>query len=265
MRNDNPADPAPTDALVVHGRDVPQTIVYSWSRAGQMHSAWPGDGVEVPVDGTRIGVKIINFPIGSVREIWLDTGARTHPHDSHEDVLFYQVTGRRVQMCEAESGTVNPGDVSFEPHGVEHSTYQLISGLFVEFALPAPRRSNARAVWTASGDAHEVPCAVWRDGSAEGPDAHWAPAEAKHHIRRIFSFPGHDLIETRLPTGCDTAPRQERHDTLFYVVSGSATARIGEQLLDAEAGDSLRAPAITPYSFTAQSDAVLIQAAARAL
>lgn len=265
MRNDNPADPPPADALVVHGRDVPQLTVYSWMRDGVMTSAWPGDGKEVPPDGTKIGVKIINFPIGSVREIYLETGARTHPHGSHEDVLFYQIGGRRVQMCEDESGTVDPGDVSFEPHGVEHATYQLIGGLFVEFALPAPRRDGGHGIWIKRADAPVVPCAVWDGGAAEGPDAYWAPAGAARHERRLFSFPGHDLIETRLPAGTRTAPRSEEHDTLFYVVVGRAEAEIDGVVTAVEAGDSLRAPRAAPYAFRALEDCVLIQAAARIL
>lgn len=269
MHNDNPADPAPTQDLVVPGRSVPQSIVHSWARDGRMFSAWPGDGTVVPHDGTRIGVKIINFPIGSVREIWLDTGARTHPHDSHEDVLFYQISGRRVQMCEADCGLVNAGDVSFEPHGVEHSTYQLIGGLFVEFALPAPRRVNGSGLWTTAAQAHCVTSAVWREGDhimgVDGADAWWAPPYAGRHQRRFFCFPGHELVETTLPGGAQTAPRTEAHDTLFYVVAGHVAVTIGEFAAEVEAGDSLRAPAGQSHAFTAMTDSCIIQAAARAL
>lgn len=269
MHNDNPVDPPPTDDLVVHGRDVPQVTVHSWMRDGTMNSSWPGDGKQVPVDATEIGVKIINFPRGSVREIVLKTGARTHPHGSYEDVLFYQISGRRVQMCEADSGTVNPGDVSFEPHGVEHSTYQLIGGRFVEFALPAPERVGGRGMWMPGESATVTPCAVWDEHntimSAEGADAHWAPTEALRHERRSFPFPGHELIETRLGAGTRTALRRDVHDTLFHIVSGSARALIGEREFNVESGDSLRAPAGSDYHFEAVNDVVLIQAAARKL
>lgn len=270
MHNDNPFDPPATEALIVHGRDIERTIVHSWSRDGRMQSSWPGDGKNIPPDGTRIGVKLINFPIGSVREIWLDTGARTHPHGSYEDVIFYQISGRRVQMCQSDSGTVDPGDVSFEPHGVEHSTYQLIGGLFVEFALPAPRRSDGRGLWMKGTDAYEVSVAVWEDNgvlrSAEGAEAWWAPTTARRHVRRIFAFPGHELIETRLPTDCDTVARTDIHDTLFYIVEGRVTARIGDITVSAEAGDSLRAPAGVSYLFSTGAQAALvIQAAARSI
>ena len=265
MSDSSYGEPPVTEALVVHDLDLEWTTVYSWMRDGVMNSAWPGQGKNVPPDGTEIGVKLITFPVGSVRAINLKTGARTHPHGSYEDVLFYQIGGRRVQMCEDESGTVNPGDVSFEPHGVEHSTYQLIGGRFVEFALPAPVRQQGRGVWMKSSEAREIECAVWAGGSAEGPDAHWAPSEAKRHVRRFFSFPGHDLIETRLPAGSPTIPRDDIHDTLFYVVSGSLQANLGGTTSAVEAGDSLRAPKGVTYAFTAKEDSVLIQAAARIL
>ena len=267
MHDDRPGDPAPTDALVVRGRDVAWMTVHSWMRDGQMQTAWPGQGRNVPPDATEIGVKLINFPVGAVREIILKTGARTHPHGSYEDVLFYQIDGRRVQMCEDESGTVNPGDVSFEPHGVEHSTYQLIEGRFVEFALPAPARIGGRGQWLRADQARVIDCAVWETGGAtvcaEGAEAYWAPREALHHERRIFSFPGHELIETRLGAGTCTAPRVERHDTLFHIVAGRLSADLEGRTQAVEAGDSLRAPAGTPYAFSAEEDAVLIQAAAR--
>jgi quercetin dioxygenase-like cupin family protein len=268
MHNDNPGDPSPTQQLVVRGRDLPWLTVYSWARDGEMHSAWPGDGKDIPYDATEIGLKLVNFPIGSVRHIVLKTGARTHPHGSSEDVLFYQVDGRRVQMCEDESGIKNPGDVSFEPHGVQHSTYQLIGGLFVEFALPAPRRTGGRPVWIRASEARGIPCATWEgpDGLrwAEGPDAYWSPTEAVPHVRRVFSFPGHDLVETVLPAGSRTPPRSDIHDTLFYVVRGRLRWLLGDCEI-VEAGDSLRAPAGAEYGLEAIEDAVIIQAAARLL
>jgi len=260
-------NPAITDALHVSGSTLPWETVHSWMRDGHMQTAWSGEGKNVPPDGTEITLKIIAFPVGSVREIVLKTGASTHHHGSYEDVLFYQIGGRRVQLCQDESGTLDAGDVSFEPHGVDHSTYQLIGGPFVEFALPAPERSGseARGLWIKASEAREIPCAVWDNGSAEGPDTYWAPSDAKRHTRHIFSVPGHDLIETRLPAGSPTAPRRDVHDTLFYVISGTAQVTIGDATFDAVAGDSLRAPAGSAYAFTATQDAVVIQAAARKL
>lgn len=269
MLDHHHGNPPPTDALFVPGSSLERVLVHSWMRDAEMQSAWPGDNIIVPPDGTPIEVKIINFPIGSVREVLLDTGTRTHPHPSYEDVLFYQIGGRRVQMCEDEIGQLDPGDASFEPHGVEHSTYQLIGGLFVEFALPAPVRQGGRGSWLRADQARDIPCAVWsEDGTlhcADGPDAFWAPAEAQRHVRRVFSFPGHDLIETVLSAGDRTAPRTEIHDTLFYVISGTGSMTIGESTFAVQAGDSLRAPSQRPYAMTAGEGMTMIQAAARAL
>jgi len=269
MPDHHRGNPPPTDALFVPGTSVEQVLVHSWMRDGHMQSAWPGDDTVIPPDGTPIHVKIINFPIGSVREVHLDTGAATHSHPSYEDVLFYQIGGRRVQMCEDETGRLDPGDVSFEPNGVDHSTYQLIGGLFVEFALPAPVRVGGRGQWLRADEAREIPCAVWTEGDAllcaDGPDAFWAPAEARHHVRRVFSFPGHDLIETVLEPAHRTAPRREIHDTLFYVIAGSGTMTIGAEAFAVQAGDSLRAPKGIAYAVEAGEALTLIQAAARPL
>lgn len=262
-------NPPPTDALFVPGAALERVLVHSWMRDEGMQSAWPGDDMPVPPDGTPIYVKIVNFPIGSMREVYLDAGARTHPHPSYEDVLFYQIGGRRVQMCEDETGTLNPGDASFEPHGVEHSTYQLRPGLFVEFALPAPVRPNGRGMWLSADEARVVPCAVWdEDGAcrfADGPDAFWAPAQAHRHDRRVFAFPGHDLIETVLPAGGRTGRRTEVHDTLFYVIAGTGAMTIGETMFAIVAGDTLRAPATMAYAMQSDSGMTVIQTAARAL
>ncbi|WP_336951608.1 cupin domain-containing protein [Sphingobium aromaticivastans] len=261
--------PPATEALFVPGTALERVRVHSWMRDGHMQSAWPGDTIDVPPDGTPIDVKIINFPIGSIREVHLASGVRTHPHGSYEDVLFYQIGGRRVQMCEEDSGTLNPGDVSFEPHGVEHSTYQLIGGLFVEFALPAPVREDGKGQWLRTDQARDIPCATWEEGGvlhcAEGPDAFWAPMGAHHYVRRLFAFPGHDLIETVLPTGGKTAPRSEANDILFYMIAGAGTMTIGDHDFRVQAGDSLRAPAGTSYMIEASDAITIIQAAARAL
>lgn len=269
MPDHHRGNPPPTDALFVPGTSVDQVLVHSWMRDGHMQSAWPGDNTDIPPDGTPIHVKIINFPIGSVREVHLDTGAATHSHPSYEDVLFYQIGGRRVQMCEDETGRLDPGDVSFEPNGVDHSTYQLIGGLFVEFALPAPIRVGGRGQWLRADEAREIVCAVWDDGTAlrhaDGPDAFWAPPEAQRHVRRVFSFSGHDLIETVLPASGRTAPRTDIHDTLFYVIAGSGSMKIGESTFAVAAGDSLRAPAGSAYAMEAGDGITVIQAAARLL
>ncbi|MFM6831126.1 MAG: cupin domain-containing protein [Novosphingobium sp.] len=269
MTEHHHGNPPVTQALHVPANASDRVLVHSWMRDGAMQSAWPGDSIPVPPDGAPIHVRIINFPIGSIREVYLDAGVRTHPHPSYEDVLFYQITGRRVQMCEQDTGLLNPGDVSFEPNGVDHSTHQLIGGLFVEFALPAPVRQDGRGEWLRADQAREIACATWIDAgavqSAEGPDAFWAPDHAPRHTRRIFSFAGHDVIETVMPEGTYTAPRQECHDTLFYVVAGNGAVTIGDESHVLQTADSFRVPAAVRYAVQASGDLTFIQAAARPL
>ena len=242
MSVDNPGEPEIRQELVVHRRDMPQLTVHSWSRDGTMLSAWPGDGKVPPVDACEIRLRIVAFPGGSVREIHLDKEARTHPHPSYEAVLFYQVDGRRVQMVNERSHEVNPGDACLQPTGVQHSTFQLIAGLFVEFAFPAPRLPGPEAIWIT---ADAVPA-----------------VESAPGVRvKTFAFPTYPLHETRLAAGAGVAARRDAADELFYVVSGRMTAAFGDTQVAVETGDCLRGLKGQGVGFVALEDAVFIRAA----
>ena len=261
----SPGEPPVTDKLIVHGRDVEQMTVYSWARDGHMHSAWPGEGKELPYDATKIKVKIIAFPGASVREIYLEKGARTHPHDSYEAVLFYQIGGRRVQMVNEHSFEVNPGDVTLEPAGVLHSTYQLIGGLFMEFALPARAEPNAEAAWITAAQAGWVYVAEWIEGAkvrcVSGEAVGSAPSGASHYAQKSFTLQGYTLVETHVTTGNSILPRTDRADNLFYVIKGRMNAVIADTRDEVIAGDTLRSVAGRPYGFTALEDSVFVQTA----
>jgi len=188
----DPGNPPVSAGPIVRRRDTPQITVHSWMRDGTMQSAWPGQDKELPYDATEIKVRLIAFPCGSVREIWLDKGARTHPHGSYETVLFYQISGRRVQMVNEDSQQINPGDASFQPHGVEHSTHQLIGGLFVEFAMPAPKSDDPQGSWIFAKDAPLIEMIEELQG-ADVPRAFGAsdvPGTAQRHTQRVYAFPG---------------------------------------------------------------------------
>jgi len=268
MSVDNPGDPAPTDQLVVHRKDVEQLTVYSWMREGHMNSAWPGDGKEVPPDGAEIKLRIIAFPGGSVREIWLDKETRTHPHGSYEAVLFYQIDGRRVQMVNEESAQLNPGDACLQPHGVQHSTFTLRAGMFVEFAMPAPQHANPEATWLKASQAQVSNVVEWLDIgkllSATVETAALAPADASRYAVHTFALPGYPLLETRLAKGTVMLPRSEGSDQLFYVVKGAMHAVLADTAVDVVTGDSMRSLAGRDYSFTALEDTVFIQTVIRA-
>ena len=243
MSVDRSGEPEVTRQLVVHRHDLPQLTVYSWGRDGRMHSAWPGDGQVVPPDGTEIKLRIVAFPGGaSVREIWLDKEARTAPHPSYEDVLFYQIDGRRVQMCNEHSHEVNPGDACLEPCGVQHSTFQLIAGMFVEFALPAPPLPHGEATWITAAGARttlaQPGCTV-----------------------KTFDLPGHPLLETRLASGAAMPWRNEALDRLFYVISGRMRVTLGADADEVVAGDCVRCPAGSDFGCTALEDTHFIQTA----
>ncbi len=246
-----------------------------------MHSAWPGDGKEVPVDGTEIKLRIIAFPGGSVREIYLDKGARTHPHDSYEDVLFYQIDGRRVQMCKEHCHELNAGDATLEPAGIQHSTYQLVGGLFLEFAFPAPLQPAAEATWINADQAPTIEVAEWlEDGKTvrvTSTDVLLAPLGAAHYSVRRFELPRYPLFETRIPQGTALLPRIDKVDQLLYVVSGKLNVtmnvtmngtmnvksadRHGVIRDTVVTGDSLRSVAGHGYHFTALEDSVLVHTA----
>lgn len=242
MSVDSPGEFALTKQQVVHRRDVPQLTVYSWSREGTMHSAWPGDGKQVPVDGCEIKLRIVAFPGGSVREIWLDKEARTHPHPSYEAVLFYQVDGRRVQMVNERSHEVNPGDACLQPTGVQHSTFQLIAGLFVEFAFPAPLLPNPEATWITAAAAGTARVA---DGCSV----------------KTFDFPGYPLHETSLAAGAVLTPNAEAGAQIYYVVSGRMNAVLGDTRAEVSRGDCMHSLAGQTLAFTAIEDTLFIQSA----
>ena len=258
----SPGDPPVTDKLIVHGRNVEQMTVYSWARDGKMHSAWPGEGKELPYDATKIQVRIIAFPGASMREIYLEKGARTHPHDSYEAVLFYQISGRRVQMVNEHSFEVNPGDVTLEPAGVLHSTYQLVSGLFMEFAMPAKTEPNAEAVWMTSAEAPMKNIVEWlADGmvtrsmdDASKP----APSGASRYTEKCYAMPGYSLIETTVGAGNLILPHIENVDRLYYLVKGRMTATIANIQDIVMAGDTMRSLAGYPCGFSALEDSVLV-------
>ncbi len=250
MSVESPGEPAITNQLVVHRRDVPQLTVHSWSRDGTMHSAWPGDGKQVPVDGTEIKLRIVAFPGGSVREIFLDKEARTHPHPSYEAVVFYQIDGRRVQMCNEHSHEVNPGDACLEPVGVQHSTFQLIAGMFVEFAMSAPESPDPEATWITADEAVATTTdSGWSDGTADQTAC----------SVKTFDLPGYPLIETRVARGATLAPRREDVDQLFYIVRGRLRATLADVEDEVVTGDCMRSLAGRDYAFTALDDTVLIQ------
>ncbi|MBA2934799.1 cupin domain-containing protein [Sphingomonas sp. CGMCC 1.13654] len=239
VNQDDPGNPPISEGPVVRRRDVPQITVHSWERDGVMNSAWPGQDKTLPYDATEIKVRLVSFPCGSVREIWLDTGARTHPHGSYETVLFYQITGRRVQMVNEDSQQVNPRDVSFQPHGVLHSTYQLVGGLFVEFALPAPLDPDPRGSWMLAPEA--------------------TPLDAAAGCRAVsYAFPGYSLIETSIDAGAMLPASTFPGETMAYVVSGRAVARIGDREEQVEAGDSIYVPLDTHFAVRADEPAVII-------
>ena len=256
-------EPTATDKLIVHSRDEPQLTVYSWARNGRMNTAWPGDGKVVPVDGTEIKLRNIAFPCGSVREIYLASGARTHPHPSYEAVLFYQIDGRRVQMVNEHSSEVNPGDASLQPTGVMHCTHQLIGGLFVEFAMPAPRGSNPEATWMTAAQAETAKVAEWMDDGklvrTTGESATAAPPDASRYTVRVFPLPGYNLIETTVPMGTVILPRSCGADQLFYLIKGRMKAALADTQDEVVTGDAMRCPAGKAYGFAALEDSVFIQ------
>ena len=251
MSVDRPGEPDVTEQLVVHRRDVPQLTVHSWSRDGVMHSAWPGDGKQVPVDGTKIHLRIVAFPGGSVREIHLDKEARTHPHLSYEAVLFYQIDGRRVQMVNERSHELNPGDACLQPTGVQHSTFQLIGGLFVEFALPAPLLPDPEATWITAAEA----------GAPTVPSWFAAAGNAGSCTVRTFDLPGYPLHEIHLSRGSVMAPRREALEQMFYVVKGSMNATLADTRATVVTGDCMRCPPGRDFGFTALDDTVFIHTA----
>lgn len=256
--------PPRTDALIVHPSDYPILQVHSWERNGKFFSAFPGDPTEVPYDAAEINVRPYYFPEGSVREITMKAGTRTHPNSAHEDILFYQVSGRRVQVINDDSFQINPGDASLQIAGVRKRMDQLIEGVFVEFAVVRPATPGAEGMMIKAADAVETAVAEWSEGGKtvvrREANASSAPRTASRYTVRSFAFPNHELTEVRLPKGATMASQTSDDIRYFYVVSGQLRATIGDTQDIAEARAAMRAPAGVGHGFEALEDTVLLYA-----
>jgi mannose-6-phosphate isomerase-like protein (cupin superfamily) len=257
----------PVNDYILHARDVPMQAVYSWERDGAFFSVYPDepDKEKPPYDATEIFVRLYPFPGAMVREIYLDARSRTHHHISVEDILFYQVSGRRVQIVNERSREVNAGDASLQISGVWKRVDQIIPGTFVEFSMERPAKEGAEATWMAADEALVQPMAEWtRDGKSyvfQGVAAASAPPFASRYQIKTFLMQGYKLHELRLPKGATVGPRTYSVDTVFYVVEGRMKAMIGEVTDEVEKSDAMRAPGGVSQAFEALEDTVLLYAA----
>jgi mannose-6-phosphate isomerase-like protein (cupin superfamily) len=258
---------APVADYILHARYTPVQTVYSWERNGAFLSLYPDqpDQEKPPYDATEIFVRLYAFPGAMVREIYLDARSRTHHHVSNEDILFYQVSGRRVQIVNERSREVNPGDASLQISGVWKRVDQIIPGVFVEFSMQRPAKAGAEATWIAANEALTQPMAEWsRDGKSyvfQGVAAGAAPTFASRYEIKTFMMQGYKLHEVRLPKGATVGPRTYSVDTVFYVVRGRMKAEIGEVNDEVEARDAMRAPGGVGQAFEALEDTVFLYAA----
>jgi quercetin dioxygenase-like cupin family protein len=237
--------PPVTKDVIVHAKDRPMMTVYSWARNGKFTSAFPGDKIEVPYDAAKIDVRIVPFANGMVRLIHFDAGVRTHPNVAHEDILFYQITGRRVQIINDRSSEVNPGDASIQISGVRKRQDQIIAGDMVEFAMPRPKRTDGEGIWVKAGDVQPV--------QVRDPSGSTYPT-------KTFKLDRYEMHEVRLAKGDKMAPRTQTDDTYFFVASGKLNATIGATKGVAETYDVMQAPAGTPFGFEAAEDTLLVYA-----
>jgi mannose-6-phosphate isomerase-like protein (cupin superfamily) len=234
--------PLVTD-LIAHARDYPAFRVYSWERHGEFFSLYEGEEGEPPYDATEIFVRLVNFPGCALREIYLDARSRTHHHKAYEDILFYQVSGRRVQIVNERSREVNAGDASIQIAGVYKRVDQIIPGIFLEFSIQRPDKPGAEAQWIAADEAPltDVP-------------------GADRCQRRTFHLQGYQLHDLRLAAGGALPETSDTVDTIFYVAEGELEVRIGDVSDAVGAGAGLRAPAGAAFSLKANSDVKVIYA-----
>ena len=256
----------PVADYILHARDTPMQKVYSWERNGAFFSVYPDepDKEKPPYDATEIFVRLYPFPGAMVREIYLDARSRTHHHISTEDILFYQVSGRRVQIVNERSREVNAGDASLQISGVWKRVDQIIPGVFIEFSMERPLKEGAEATWVVANEAVVLPVAEWtKDGKSyvvQGVAAAAAPPYASRYKIKTFQMQGYKLHEVRLPKGATIGPRTYSVDTAFYVVKGRMKAEIGEVRDDVETSDAMRAPGGVAQSFEAMEDTVFLYA-----
>jgi quercetin dioxygenase-like cupin family protein len=252
---------APTDKMVLHGKDVAQTDVYEWERDGVRYNAWPGDGNTPPYDAALLKLRVFSFPTGMIRELFYQKGTRTPPHVSAEDIVMYGISGKRVQIVNDSSHELDPGDVSFHPFGVNHHSESIVAGTQLEFAFPGKLGPGPQAIWISGKDTPEIQAAAWlRDGkqvTAHGDDLKNVPAGASRYSAKIFKFPTVALIEIHLPKGVVTFQHSDDVAGLVYVVKGRLKVHVGAVDDEVTAGDAVYEPAGIAYRFEAIDDVVL--------
>ena len=165
-------------------------------------------------------------------------------------------------MVNEHSFEVNPGDVTLEPAGVLHSTYQLVSGLFMEFAIPARAEPNADAVWVTSAEATKRNIVEWLANGivtrSMADAGEHAPLGASRYTEKCYAMPDYPLLETTVCAGNSILPHIENIDRLYYLVKGRMTATIANIQDVVMAGDTMRSLAGYPCGFSALEDSVLV-------
>jgi quercetin dioxygenase-like cupin family protein len=248
--------------LVVHRRDVPQLLVYQWTREGEHLNAWPGDGRPVPPDAARVLLRLFNFPTGALRELVFAKGALTPAHVNKSDIILYNITGRQVQISDDDVADAHVGDAAFHPAGVMHYSLSLAETLRAEFAFAPRNMSGDRAVFLPRGATADREVAKWLDNgevvTAYDADAAQAPADARF-IAKIFAFPGYRMVEARYPAGARLSPHLNPRERILYLLSGRMRIQTGAVIDEVETGDIFRAIVGETYARAVIEDAVVLE------
>jgi quercetin dioxygenase-like cupin family protein len=257
---------APTDAVILHGKDLETVDVYEWERDGVRFNAWPGDQQTPPHDAAILKLKAFSFPQGMIRALYYKQGVRTPPHANTEDIVMYGITGKRVQIVDQDVGILGPGDAAYHPMGVSHHSESVVEGAQLEFAFAGKKVSHPQAAWLSAKDILETPVAAWvRDGkqmTARGDSAAAAPKDAIRFMAKFFQFPGITLVEAHIPTATTSLPHADGDDRLVYILKGRMRVTIGETTDEVGSGDALREPAGVSHHYAALEDTVFLEAIA---
>jgi quercetin dioxygenase-like cupin family protein len=256
----------PTDALVLHRKDVPQVTVYVWQNDGVQHEAWPGSAEKPPTDAVAVKERIFPFHDGVLREVMYPKGALL-TSIVKDDTLSYLLSGHLVQTVNGAAHDMRPGDASFLTEGTKDTKQAVEPTTLMVYHFPTNGEPPLDPVWISSKDVPAPPASAWVvDGVyhvAHTPeDIAKAPPEAKQFFLQTYPFPRWKLIISHVEKGLNSGFHSSMSNGIIYLAKGRIHMHYQSGLNEEiETGDVFREPPTNFVANEAPEDLFLVKVA----